>query len=367
MRRLLIFLGLLFGVLILFSINALAVNPTVSNEDPPNMQANVEITKATLSADIEDGDGDSMDWTIETVPDIGNDSENGVGNKTVICSISGLEEGGHYTWWVNVTADLTVVHYEFEFWVKNYIISNLSSDVFGINFTIEPPSYSETTVASDIFDVNFTISPPIYSEYTVASDAFDVNFSILTWDLTTHASDIFDVNFTINSGEVTTVASGVFDVIFQIASTSTETVFALDNFDVNFTITLPPSHLLVSDFSYIFDDINYTINVTSTAHGVNTTIDFYVWDFGDGCILSTRVKDNYFHAYDNCSNYNVSLRVVNETYDLSDTTTQQIIFTCPEITTTYIFDFDWSIFVPIITILIILSLIFIVWMYLGRI
>ncbi|MCD6474279.1 MAG: hypothetical protein J7K47_05185, partial [Thermoplasmata archaeon] len=77
--------------------------PVASNPSPADGATNVPITLSQLSIDISDPDGDLFDWTIETSPNIGSSSGNNEANGTKTCSISGLQYGTTYTWYVNVT------------------------------------------------------------------------------------------------------------------------------------------------------------------------------------------------------------------------------------------------------------------------
>gem|GEM_PF-4597230 len=58
---------------------------------------------AAINVTIIDDDGDTMDWTIETSPDIGDDSDVNANNGSISCLVSGLSPGTAYTWYVNVT------------------------------------------------------------------------------------------------------------------------------------------------------------------------------------------------------------------------------------------------------------------------
>jgi len=77
--------------------------PSVSNPSPANGYIGVDISLSQLSCYIYDSEGDLMDWTIETLPDIGSASGNNAGNGTITCGISGLSPVTTYTWYVNVT------------------------------------------------------------------------------------------------------------------------------------------------------------------------------------------------------------------------------------------------------------------------
>ncbi|MFO7903754.1 MAG: hypothetical protein R6U98_13915, partial [Pirellulaceae bacterium] len=58
---------------------------------------------SNLSFTLTDFQGDSMNYSVETVPDIGFDSRNEVSNGTFSVSVSGLQYDTVYTWFVNVT------------------------------------------------------------------------------------------------------------------------------------------------------------------------------------------------------------------------------------------------------------------------
>jgi len=77
--------------------------PTQSNPSPSDGATDVEITLSQLSIDISDPEGDTFNWTIETSPNIGSASGNNENNGTKTCSVSGLNYGTTYTWYVNVT------------------------------------------------------------------------------------------------------------------------------------------------------------------------------------------------------------------------------------------------------------------------
>jgi len=77
--------------------------PMFSNENPNDGAIDVSITLSELTVTIEDLEGDSFDWTIETSPDIGSSSGTGEGNGTKNCTVPGLDYNTTYTWYVNAT------------------------------------------------------------------------------------------------------------------------------------------------------------------------------------------------------------------------------------------------------------------------
>jgi len=82
---------------------ALGNPPLQSAENPPDASANIPTSLTTINVTIEEPDGESMDWTIETNPDIGNSSAFNEGNGSKTCTVSGMIYGITYTWYVNAT------------------------------------------------------------------------------------------------------------------------------------------------------------------------------------------------------------------------------------------------------------------------
>ncbi|GAH90396.1 unnamed protein product, partial [marine sediment metagenome] len=78
--------------------------PVFSNPNPANKSTNVPISTTTWNITIEDPEGDTFNWTIETSPDIGSNSSNDAGNGSKEVNITGnLSIGTNYTVYVNAT------------------------------------------------------------------------------------------------------------------------------------------------------------------------------------------------------------------------------------------------------------------------
>ena len=75
-------------------------SPTTTNPSPAD--TSTDQWPSSLSATVEDPEGDTFSWTIETSPDIGSNSGSGT-NGSKSCSVSGLQYDTTYTWWVNTT------------------------------------------------------------------------------------------------------------------------------------------------------------------------------------------------------------------------------------------------------------------------
>ncbi|EMR74686.1 nitrous oxidase accessory protein [Thermoplasmatales archaeon SCGC AB-540-F20] len=88
-----------------FTTESMLVNgsPVISYENPVNGSIDVSISLSSLGVMIEDPDGDSFNWSIETSPYIGSNSGTGEYNGTKTCDISGLEYATAYRWYANVT------------------------------------------------------------------------------------------------------------------------------------------------------------------------------------------------------------------------------------------------------------------------
>jgi len=82
-----------------------AVNqtPVFSDATPSNGSTSVSTSTSTLTITINDPEGDTFNWSIETSPDIGNAFSNNATNGSKTCSISGLGASTTYRWYVNAT------------------------------------------------------------------------------------------------------------------------------------------------------------------------------------------------------------------------------------------------------------------------
>jgi hypothetical protein len=86
-----------------FTFTTETVAPFITNPIPANNAQYVPLETSNLSFDLIDYQGDLMDWTIETQPDIGSGAATGVGDGRYSINISGLDYFTSYKWFVNVT------------------------------------------------------------------------------------------------------------------------------------------------------------------------------------------------------------------------------------------------------------------------
>jgi hypothetical protein len=77
--------------------------PDIGNPSPKHNAQYVPISQSNVSFDLKDFQGDLMNWTVETQPNIGSGGAQGIGNGQYTVAISGLEYDKKYTWFVNAT------------------------------------------------------------------------------------------------------------------------------------------------------------------------------------------------------------------------------------------------------------------------
>jgi len=105
-----------------FTFTTEAVAPIVSDPSPEDGVRYVPIGLSQLSFKLKDLQGDLMDYTVETVPDIGSGSGTGVGDGTYSVDISGLDYSIEYTWYVNATDGTYWKHKVFDFQAEHKMV-----------------------------------------------------------------------------------------------------------------------------------------------------------------------------------------------------------------------------------------------------
>jgi len=87
----------------------------MNNLNPSDSATDVSISLTSLSVDISEPDGDSIDWSIETSPNIGSNHGTSDTDGVKTCTISGLSYDTTYTWYVNATDGTNWIHETFSF------------------------------------------------------------------------------------------------------------------------------------------------------------------------------------------------------------------------------------------------------------
>jgi hypothetical protein len=86
-----------------FTFTTEAVAPMISNPIPINEEKDVPMDITQLQFTLKDPQGDTMDYTVETSPNIGYKHETGVHDGAYTVPVSGMTYGATYHWYVNVT------------------------------------------------------------------------------------------------------------------------------------------------------------------------------------------------------------------------------------------------------------------------
>ncbi|MCX6661908.1 MAG: DUF2341 domain-containing protein [Euryarchaeota archaeon] len=80
-----------------------AVAPIISNPSPADVERDVPIALSQLQFTLKDYQGDAMEYTVQTSPDIGSAHTTGVHDGIYTVPVSGLTTATMYRWFVNVT------------------------------------------------------------------------------------------------------------------------------------------------------------------------------------------------------------------------------------------------------------------------
>jgi hypothetical protein len=102
--------------------------PIVYSPYPPDKSLDVDITVSKLSFNLSHWSGSTMNYWIETSPNIGSDNAIGVGNGTYNISISGLTHDTTYKWYVNVTDGYNTSNISYDFKTRSRYIPGIPSD-----------------------------------------------------------------------------------------------------------------------------------------------------------------------------------------------------------------------------------------------
>jgi hypothetical protein len=97
-----------------FSFHTAVESPFVYDPIPVDGDDWASVDLSELSFRLEDLQGDLMDYSVETSPDIGSGSGSGVVDGTFSVSVGGLDYSTDYTWFVNVT--------DGTFWTRRFFV-----------------------------------------------------------------------------------------------------------------------------------------------------------------------------------------------------------------------------------------------------
>jgi hypothetical protein len=156
--------------------------PVISDENPSNGAEDIPLSLSKLSFRISDADGDLMDYTVTTEPNIGSGSGSNKKNGVYTVPISGLESITKYTWYVVVNDEQSTVENTFSF--KTEFVSPVVSDPLPedgdtwIPIDISELSFKLKDFQGDLMDYTVETSPNIGS-----SSGYDVGDGTYTCDV----------------------------------------------------------------------------------------------------------------------------------------------------------------------------------------
>jgi len=116
-----------------FTTESAPVNdpPLFSGPIPANNSVDISRNITLINITIQDPEGDDIDWTIQTSPNIGSNSGTDEGNGSKTCSLSGLNNYTTYKWFVNATEGTSWTRKTYVFTTKGLLADptfNASTD-----------------------------------------------------------------------------------------------------------------------------------------------------------------------------------------------------------------------------------------------
>lgn len=134
--------------------------PIVYSPSPPDNSVDVTITLLKLSFSLAHKTGSSMDYWVETSPNIGSDSAIEVGNGTYNISISDLTYETTYTWYVNVTDGYNHSNLSYDFTTRSQFVPGF------------PSKFTTSAIGTNQIDLSWTLgvnSDRTYVEWNSSS------------------------------------------------------------------------------------------------------------------------------------------------------------------------------------------------------
>ena len=159
-----------------FSFRTANEAPFISDPLPIDGDDWVSINITELSFRLEDFQGDLMDFSVETVPDIGSGSGNDVGDGVYSVDVKGLKASREYFWFVNATDGEHWTHRIFSFKTQPLMIFDPFNE--GWNFR-KKITIDHFKVAGDLSDFPMVIS---LEDSDLAAKAQDDGDDILFMD-----------------------------------------------------------------------------------------------------------------------------------------------------------------------------------------
>ena len=307
-------------------------SPTISSPVPANDTTNVSISTSSLIVSIQDPDGDSFNWGIETSPYIGNSLSFGASNGSKSCSISGLNYSTTYYWFVNATDGYSCINNSYSFTTANESYnsppnvpnspspSDGSDDISvtsNISWSGGDPDIGDSVTYDVYFGTNSSPSIVVSNQSTTSYDPgvldYDTTYYwiVVAWDESNLSTTGVVWSFTTESEEVPPPpAPPPYTPPPSIPPPSPNQ---------------PPTANAGGPYSgCVSEIINFNGASSNDSDG---SVVSYIWDFGDGTIDEGQMIS---HSYKISGNYTVTLVVVDNLNGEDSDTTQATIINCWE-------------------------------------
>ena len=233
------------------SVNA---TPVVSNLDPYDGETSVELDIGTIAFTPTDAEGDRMDWSVTTAPNVGSGSGNNVGNGSKSISISSLGYSTTYEWTLHVTDGITWNNATYDFTTK-------SSSANPPNAPVSPsPSHGASNQNIDLGLLSCSCSDP---DGHVMNVTFKWgNGTIIGYDYPVTSGSRAEISIGILEFNTTYTWYAIADDL--ITGPTQSATWSFDTAVASTELTLTPS-------TYNFGDIDYDANESSTSITMNNS------------------------------------------------------------------------------------------------
>ena len=280
--------------------------PLLSGLSISNGAEGVSVITSSLSIIIENPDGYSLNWTIETVPNIGSNYGSNESNGSKSCIISDLAYFTTYHWFVNAT--------DGTHWTNgSYFFTTTTAPSY---YQPPPPQYPPMDDEEQNNPPETPIKPSgptlveMGVEYTYSSSTFDVD-----GDQVCFRFDWGDGNFSDWSDFVDSNTSVSRSYHWSSILTYEVRVIAqnIDGLNSNWSpalnVTVSQADLGIPPVVIINISGNFSVNETivfnaSGSYDIDGFIVSYIWDFGDG---DTGSGISPVHVYKQPGEYTVTL------------------------------------------------------------
>jgi len=292
---------------------------TINNPSPANGSTNVSISTASLSINIQDPDGDTFNYAIVTIPNIGSSSGSEANNGSKSCSIAGLDYSTTYTWYVSCMNTGSVN------WTnKSYRFTTESSGGNGDDNGDHPGGRGGLPPAEDDDNTSRQSNPPETPvkpsgptfvekgvEYIFMSSTYDINGEQIRYRFNwgdgnySNWSDFMSSNTSVSmSHHWSAISNYSIRVMAQDENGSNSSWSPVLNVTVSQAESgeIPP----VADVNVPSNASANQIIVfnASGSYDIDGIIISYQWDFGDGTTGSGVSTE---HVYENPGEYAVNL------------------------------------------------------------